>query len=142
MSRIFWDTNLFIYLFEDYGSLSHQVMTLLKKMNERGDELLTSTLTVGEITAKPLSQGDTDRCRRYEEAVQSNAVVLPFDLAAARQFARLRATHQKSMRPPDAIQLACAAAAGTDLFLTNDSRLHSLRVDGIHFITSVEKAPL
>ena len=22
MSRIFWDTNLFIYLFEDYGELS------------------------------------------------------------------------------------------------------------------------
>jgi predicted nucleic acid-binding protein len=142
MSRIFWDTNLFIYLFEDYGSISQQVAALLKKMADRGDELLTSTLTVGEITAKPLSEGDSDRCRRYEEAVQSNAIVLPFDMAAARHFAKLRATHQKSIRPPDAIQLACAATAGTDLFLTNDSRMHNVRVDGIHFITSVEKAPI
>ncbi len=142
MSRIFWDTNLFIYLFEDYGHLSKQVALLLKKMEERGDELLTSTLTVGEITAQPLSMGDSDRCRRYEEAVQSNATLITFDLEAARQFAKLRATHQKSIRPPDAIQLACAATVGTDLFLTNDSRLHNLRVDGIHFITSVERAPI
>ena len=141
MSRIFWDTNLFIYLLEDYGRFSQQVVVLLKKMAERGDELLTSTLTVGEITAKPLSHGDTDRCQRYEEAIQSNAVVLPFDLPAARQFAKLRATHQ-SIRPPDAIQLACAATIGTDLFLTNDSRLHNLRVDGIQFITSVDRAPI
>ena len=142
MSRIFWDTNLFIYLFEDYGHLSQQVALLLKKIEERGDELLTSTLTVGEITSKPLSQGDTDRCQRYEKAILSNAAVLSFDLGAARQFAKLRATQLKSIRPPDAIQLACAAAAGIDLFLTNDSRLHSLRVDGIHFITSVERAPI
>jgi len=28
------------------------------------------------------------------------------------------------------------------LFLTNDMRLHSLQVDGIQFITSLERAPL
>jgi len=142
MSRIFWDTNLFIYLFEDYGRISQQVAVLLKKMDERGDELLTSTLTVGEVTAKPLSRGDTDRCQRYEAAIQSNATILAFDLASARKFAGLRAMHQKSLRPPDAIQLACAAATGVDLFLTNDTRLHNVRVDGIHFITSVERAPI
>jgi predicted nucleic acid-binding protein len=142
MSRVFWDTNLFIYLFEDYGRISQQVSALLKKMDERGDELLTSTLTVGEVTAKPLIQGDMDRCRRYEQTIQSNAVVLAFDLSAARKFASLRAMHQKSLRPPDAIQLACAAATGVDLFLTNDSRLHNVRVDGIQFITSVERAPI
>jgi len=127
---------------EDYGRFSQQVVVLLKKIEERGDELLTSTLTLGEITSKPLSQGDTDRCQRYENAILANAAVLSFDLGAARQFARLRATQLKSIRPPDAIQLACAAAAGIDLFLTNDSRLHNLHVDGIHFITSVERAPI
>ncbi len=142
MSRIFWDTNLFIYLFEDYGHLSQQVALLLKKMEERGDDLFTSTLTIGEITAKPLSRGDTGRCRRYEESVQSNATLITFDLDAARQFAKLRAAQPKSLRPPDVIQLACAATAGVDLFLTNDTRLHNVRVDGIHFITSVERAPI
>jgi uncharacterized protein len=142
MSRIFWDTNLFIYLFEDYGHHSQQVSALLKKMEERGDELLTSVLTIGEITAQPLIQGDSDRCSGYENTIQSSAIVFPFDLAAARNFAKLRARHQKNIRPPDAIQLACAATAGVDLFLTNDTRLHNIRIDGIHFITSVDRAPI
>jgi len=43
MSRIFWDTNLFIYLFEDYGVLSKAVGQLRSKMLDRGDQLLTST---------------------------------------------------------------------------------------------------
>jgi len=40
------------------------------------------------------------------------------------------------------MQLACAGTAGMDLFLTNDVRLHSMQVDGIQFITSVERAPI
>jgi hypothetical protein len=44
MSRIFWDTNLFIYLWEDYGALSQAVAELRAKMLRRGDQLLTSTL--------------------------------------------------------------------------------------------------
>lgn len=52
MSRIFWDTNLYIYLFEDYGELSALAGDLRSKMLKRGDQLLTSTLTLGEILVK------------------------------------------------------------------------------------------
>lgn len=142
MSRIFWDTNLFVYLFEDYSTHSKQVTALLQKMDERGDELLTSALTIGEVLARPMEQGDLDCCDRYENAIRSNASVLTFDIAAARNFAILRANSNHSIRPPDAIQLACAATARVDLFLTNDKRLHNLHVDGIHFITSVDRAPI
>ena len=44
VSRIFWDTNLFIYLIEDFRHLSEHVIALRKRMVERGDELYTSTL--------------------------------------------------------------------------------------------------
>jgi predicted nucleic acid-binding protein len=142
MSRIFWDTNLFIYLFENHGSHSKEVAALLKKMDARGDELLTSALTIGEILARPMEQGDLDCCSRYENAIRSNANVLPFDVSTVRKFAELRAQRHRNIRPPDAIQLACAATAKVDLFLTNDIRLHNLHVDGIHFITSVERAPI
>jgi uncharacterized protein len=142
MSRIFWDTNLFIYLFEDYGHHSREVASLLKKMAERGDDLMTSALTIGEVLARPMQEGDIDRCDRYEAAIRSNALIFAFDVAAARNFAKIRSLKERSIRPPDAIQLACAASAGVDLFLTNDTRLHDIRVDGIHFITSVGRAPL
>jgi hypothetical protein len=58
MSRVFWDTHLFIYLFEDYGPLSKATAALRTKMLARGDQLLTSALTLGEILVKPTEQGD------------------------------------------------------------------------------------
>ena len=47
MSRVFWDTNLFVYLVEDRGERAEQVAALRRRMIERGDELLTSALTLG-----------------------------------------------------------------------------------------------
>jgi predicted nucleic acid-binding protein len=141
MSRVFWDTNLFIYLLEDYGPHSEGVAELLAKMEVRGDQLLTSAITLGEVLVQPCSLGDLSRCRDYEAAIHSTAIILPFDAAASLSYARIRSQPRK-INPPDAIQLACAAAAGVDLFLTSDARLHGVHVDGIHFITSVDRAPL
>jgi predicted nucleic acid-binding protein len=140
MSRVFWDTNLFIYLFEDYGNLSKAVAKLRRNMLARGDQLLTSTLTLGEILVKPLERGDTELSQNYEEAITKAAVLLPFDLKAARIYAAVRL--DRSVRAPDALQLACAAGAGVDLFITNDRRLQGKRVDGIQFIVPLEQSPI
>jgi len=140
MSRIFWDTNLFIYLFESQAPLSERVAALRQTMLTRGDQLLTSTLTLGEILVKPLERGDTSLSTKYEEAIASTALMIPFDLKAARIYANLRA--DRTLRAPDAIQLSCAASAGVDLFVTNDNHLHSKRVAGIQFIASLEHVPL
>jgi uncharacterized protein len=140
VSRIFWDTNLFIYLFEEYGELSTRVHSLRRKMLERGDQLITSTLTLGELLVKPAEMGAFDLCKRYEEALANSAILIPFDIKAASLYSRLRSN--RSVRAPDAIQLACAGAARVDLFITNDERLPSVRVDGIQFLTSLKAAPL
>jgi hypothetical protein len=66
MSRIFWDTNLYISWIEAHGPLSKRVEELRKKMRERGDELLTSTLTLGEVLVKPLKAGN-ERCGGVSE---------------------------------------------------------------------------
>jgi predicted nucleic acid-binding protein len=140
MSRIFWDTNLFIYLFEDYGPLSSRVVSLRRSMLERGDQLVTSTLTLGEVMVKPLERGEDELAREYERAMTAAAQMLPFDAKAAGICARLRC--DRSIRAPDAIQLACAAAAGVDLFITSDAHLQARHVEGIQFIVSMERAPL
>jgi predicted nucleic acid-binding protein len=140
MSRVFWDTNLFIYLFESYGSLSQRVVDVRRAMLERGDQLLTSTLTLGEILVKPLERQENELAQKYEQAVTATASLLPFDVKAARVYAALRC--DRSLRAPDAIQLACAAAAGVDLFITNDLRLQTKRVEGIQFIVPLDRAPL
>ena len=109
MNRIFWDTNLFIYLIDDYGQLSERVVGLRKRMNERRDELCTSALTLAEILTKPLEANEEVFARRYEAALLKGAVVIPFDVDAARLYAGIR--NDRTIRPPDAIQLACAAQA-------------------------------
>ena len=140
MSRIFWDTNLFIYLFEDYGNLSKAVAQLRSKMLARGDQLLTSTLTLGEILVKPSERGETELCTKYEHTISNAAVMISFDLKAAKIYAELRS--MRSLRAPDAIQLACAANANVDLFITNNERLQGRHVQGIQFIVPLDRAPI
>jgi predicted nucleic acid-binding protein len=140
VSRIFWDTNLFIYLFEGQGPLSRRVVALRESMLTRGDQLLTSTLTMGEILVKPIERGDTELSKKYEESLAATSLMIPFDLKAAKIYAELRV--DRSLRAPDAIQLACAAAAGVDLFITNDTRLHAKQIVGIQFIVSLKRVPL
>lgn len=140
MSRIFWDTNLFVYLLEDKGELTEQVVALRERMVERNDELLTSTLTLSEILVRPVEVGDETLARRYEQSITAAATVLPFDRAAAAAFAGIR--RDRSIAPPDAIQLACASVAGVDMFITNDHRLSRQVVPGIHFIQSFANAAL
>jgi uncharacterized protein len=140
MSRVFWDTNLFVYLFEDYEKLSESVTRLRERMLTRGDQLLTSTVTLGEILVKPAEAGDRDLCRKYEEALLRTASVLPFDLKAARSYGDIRA--DRAVRAPDAIQLACAASTGVDLFVTNDQRLKGKQVPGIQFIVPLDRVPI
>jgi predicted nucleic acid-binding protein len=140
MSRIFWDTNLFIYLLEGNSRFAADTKQLRTRMLARGDQLLTSTLTLGEVLVKPLERGDAALCRAYEGAILQSASLLPFDVQAARTYAALR--RDRSLRAPDAVQLACAATASTDLFVTNDHRLQGKQVPGIQFIVPLDRIPI
>jgi len=140
MSLIFWDTNLFIYLFESHGALHERVVSLRKSMLDRGDQLITSSLTLGEVLVKPIELQDFGLVAQYEKLIPTASLVVPFDSRAARMYANLRC--DRSIRAPDAIQLACAATAGVDLFITNDERLSAKRVVGIQFIVPLARAPL
>lgn len=140
MSRVFWDTNLFIYFLEGNNQLSVDTRRLRKSMLARGDQLLTSALTLGEVLVKPLEQGDRGLCTRYEDAITRTALLLPFDGKAAWKYAQIR--FDRTVRAPDAVQLACAASANVDLFVTNDRRLQGKKVNGIQFIVALDQAPL
>src|SRR5216683_2883212 len=105
MSRIFWDTNLFIYLFEGSGKFSTQVFALRDRMLQRGDQLMTSAITLGEILVKPMQNGDAKAVAYYQKLIATTAAV-------------------------------------TDLFITNDVRLHSKQISGIQFIAPLDRVPI
>lgn len=136
MSMVFWDTMLFIYLLEEHPEFSRRVIDVRKRMLERRDQLCTSALTVGKVLAGPLSRGDTNLSARYRAGLSRPHVqAIPFTEETAEHFARIRV--DRSIRAPDAIQLACAAQAGVDLFLTNDRRLSGKTIPGVQFIADL-----
>jgi predicted nucleic acid-binding protein len=141
MSRIFLDSNLFIYQLEDLGPRGEQANCIFERLSHRKDTILTSTLTLGEVLVKPIRTGNRAMEIKYRELLREPEVnVLSFDRAAGEAFARIR--RERTIKAPDAIQLATAAAAGCDMFITNDDRLSEEQVLGIHFIVSMFKAPL
>ncbi len=136
MSRIYWDTMLFIYWLEDNPQYASRVIAIRSRMKERRDELLTGAFTFGEVLAGIYRRRDAQRAAEVRALLQGAvAEVLPFDLETADHYARIRAALE--VTPADAMHLAAAAHAGTDLFLTNDSRLVGKFVPGIQFIASL-----
>jgi uncharacterized protein len=141
LAKVFWDTNLFIYLFENHPTLAERVERVRLRMLERGDLLFTSALTVGEILVQPVRVGRPDLEESYRKLFQPPTVtVVSFDTHAAIQYAQIR--KDPAIKPADAIQLACGATAKADLFITNDDRLSRKQVQGIQFIVSLNRAPL
>ena len=141
MSKIFLDTNIFVYLLEDTGQRGKRATEILNEISLRGDEVLTSALTLGELLVKPLEANDLALADRYRKVFRGSTVrLISFDEAAGERYARIR--QDRGIKAPDAIQLATAAATGCELFITNDDRLTRVRVQGIHFIASMDRAPV
>jgi predicted nucleic acid-binding protein len=92
---------------------------------------------MGEVLVEPLKHKHAALAAKVRQLFDSGGIeMLPFDRQAAELFAQLRST--ANVAPADAIHLACAAAAGVDLFLTHDKNLHKLHVPGIQFIAGLD----
>lgn len=137
MSRIYWDSMLFIYWLEDHPQHADRMNRIHERMEARGDKLCTSVITIGEVLTGLYKQDALEIAFRVREAFLSPQIeLIPFTPETADSYARIRAVHRVS--PADAIHLASAANARVDLFLTNDHRLQPLAIPGIHFIAGMD----
>jgi predicted nucleic acid-binding protein len=137
MSRIYWDSMVFVYWVENHPAYSARVEHIFKSMLQRGDRLCASYLCMGEVLTGPLKHKHAALAAKVRQLFGSGGIdMLPFDRKAADLFAELRAI--SNVTPADAIHLACAGAGGVDLFLTHDTGLHKLRVPGIQFIAGLD----
>src|SRR5262249_18702966 len=89
VSRIFWDTSLFIHLFGGADGRTERVVSLRQRMLERQDELCTSALTLAEVLVKPVARGDEALRERYEQAFAQAVRLIPFDRDAARLYTEI-----------------------------------------------------
>jgi len=141
VSKIYWDSMLFIYVIEKNPAYFSIVRTVHEAMKRRGDTLCTSILTVGEVLVGPRksgSQSGVDRIRNYFAG--DTISILPFTFETAEQFALIRSWTGTS--PSDAIHLAAAAEAHVDIFLTNDADLLRLKIPGITLIANLDPVVL
>lgn len=137
MSRIYWDTMLFIYWLEDNPQYAKRVDAIRSRMEERNDQLLTGALTFGEVLAGVYRKGASSLAGETKRLLQSVvSEVVPFTVDTADRYGQIRGS--LGVPPADAIHLASAAQAGTDLFLTNDKRLVGKFVPGVQFIASLD----
>ncbi|MDE3061885.1 MAG: PIN domain-containing protein [Acidobacteriota bacterium] len=135
MSRIYWDTMLFIYLLEDHPEFAPRVRQLLERSYKRRDALCTSYLALGEVLAGAEKSPQPEKTMAVRQTLQEMGFsYLPFDGGAVGVFSRLRA--RERLRVADSIHLACAASAGIDLFLTGDQQLIRLDIPGIQFVAN------
>jgi uncharacterized protein len=136
MSRIYWDSMLFIYWLDDNPQFAKRVASIHARMSERNDQLITSAVTMGEVLAGVYRKGPKSRVDEVRNALLSLLFeVIPFTADTADHYARIRGSMK--IASPDAIHLACAASASTDLFLTNDKNLVGKVIPGIQFIAGL-----
>ena len=140
MSRVYWDSMLFIYWLEDHPQYAKQVDAIHSRMKQRQDRLITGAFTFGEVLAGVYRKERPELADQFRKLLRSVvAEVVPFTEETADHYARIRGA--LGATPADAIHLASAAQAATDLFLTNDKRLVGQIVPGIQFIASID-APM
>ena len=137
MSRIYWDTMLFVYWLEGNQEFGDRIQDIWKRMEARGDQLCTSVFTLGELLVGHYRTGALDRAEKVRNHFEAGGIeVLPFGVETVDTYGRIRGTQRVSTA--DAIHLACAAQRGVDLFLTNDHRLQTVVVPGIDFIAGMD----
>ena len=137
MSRVYWDSMLFIYWLEDHPHYAKQVDAIHSRMKQRQDRLITGAFTFGEVLAGTYRKGRAELADQFRTLLRGVvAEIVPFTVETAEHYARIRGT--LGTTPADAIHLASAAQAGTDLFLTNDKSLVGKIVPGIQFIAMLD----
>jgi predicted nucleic acid-binding protein len=137
VSRVYWDTMLFIYWLEDHASFAKKIRQVYERMDQRGDVICTSVFTLGELLAGPKKQKAIAAAEQVRDFFHSTvAEVLPFTVDTAERYADIRANQR--VTPADAIHLACASHRGIDLFLTNDHRFKGMVIPGIQFTAGLD----
>ncbi|HLM79565.1 MAG TPA: PIN domain-containing protein, partial [Terriglobales bacterium] len=114
MSRVYWDSMLFIYWLEDHPQYAKQVDAIHSRMKQRQDRLITGAFTFGEVLAGTYRKGRAELADQFRTLLRSVvAEIVPFTVETAEHYARIRGA--LGTTPADAIHLASAAQAGTDL---------------------------
>jgi len=126
MSRIYWDTMLFVYILEGHAEFGQPSREAYESIARNGHSLCTSVFTVGELLVKPKAVNDIPVYSAIRSFMRGGTVeLIPFNIETAEQYSLARAL--ASIKAADAIHVASAMRARVDFFMTNDAELRKKR---------------
>ncbi|MCB1447362.1 MAG: type II toxin-antitoxin system VapC family toxin [Rhizobiaceae bacterium] len=123
-SRIYVDTNIWIYFVEGHPSFSPEVRALFLAAARSSARLTTNEITLAECLLKPVRDKDERKISAYETLFDQGTIeILPLDGGLARRAAL--AGGMLGLKLIDAIHHVSACEAGCRYFLTGDGRFRS-----------------
>jgi predicted nucleic acid-binding protein len=138
--NVYLDSMQWIYFFEQNPLFFPQTRSMILRAQASHITFLSSHLILAEILVIPKRNGDLFTATKYRHFFLSSAVkLIPFGTDTAERFADIRASTRA--RPADSLHLALAASAGTDYFVTTDTKLHSIKIPGIATICPPDVVP-
>jgi predicted nucleic acid-binding protein len=130
--RVYLDSNVFIYAFENYENYPECAEVLRALVADEIDGV-TSEIALIEILPKPVHSGRPELGEAYLQTMTDAAGLI---LVAVSRDIILRAISLRAaakLNSLDAIHIATALEAGCDMLLTNDLRLRPPpRIEAIH----------
>lgn len=128
------DTNIFIYQFHDYGSLTLRAGKIFSSITENELKTITSIITLTELLS---FKAPVSKIKELKEAFLQipNLNVFEVDEGIALEAAKIRRKY--GFRLPDSIQLATAKINRAKVFISNDQRLKKFKGVKVILLTEV-----
>ncbi len=123
-SRLYVDTNIWIYYIEANASFVQKVHDLFVSVEATASTLVTNEITVAECLYKPFTDDNLAAVQAYDRLFGSGEIALvPLDGPLARQAALHGG--KLGLKLIDAIHYVSALTSGCDHFITSDVRFRS-----------------
>ncbi len=134
---VFVDTAPFIYFFERHPVYFPYVEKLVNNVYNQDARIITSIITLIEVTTLPARMGNQSLVREYRNYLTNSSHIrmLAVDSPIAQQAALIRG--QYSIKTPDAIQLATAIISGANHIVTNDLQWKQLTDQNILIVPEI-----
>lgn len=117
------DSNIFIYQFEANSEFLHITNKIFDRLFKNKLKAATSIISLIESLSYPSPETVLDQIK--EGFTMPNLTVLEINMKIGLEAARIR--REYGLRLGDAVQLATALSAKTQVFITNDDRLKKFK---------------
>lgn len=126
-NKVFLDTMVFIYYFENHHKFLHILSAIFTSIEKSYVKGYTSTITMAEILVKPYKLKDFEAAQDYQTIISQlpNFSIVPITSNIANTSAFLCAEYGLGLA--DAMQISGAIETKSDFFISNDYKLKKIK---------------